>query len=850
MVWVKRLGIALVLLVLLTLVAVAVTGVVFVRAGFPQTEGERTLAGLDGDVEVLRDGHGVPTIVASSSDDLFRAQGYVHAQDRYWEMDMRRHVTAGRVAELFGADQVETDTFVRTLGWRAVAERELELLEPETIAMLEAYAEGVNAWTEGRSGRQLSLEHALLPLTGAGGYEPEPWGPVDSVAWLKAMAWDLRSNLEVELLRGRLAAADLPGDRDWRELFPDFDGERFPTILAEGGEVTEDGFVPEGTDVQRPVELTSTTDVLAGPPDTGVDAALAEAQRALAASPDLLGDGAAGGLGSNSWVVAPDRSTTGTALLANDPHLGPSQPSLWYQQGLRCEPVGPGCPYHNLGFSFAGLPGIVIGQNADLGWGFTNLGADVADLFVERLDDDHYLTEDGWEPLEQRQETIVVAGGDDVEITVRETRHGPLLSDVSEGASEIADDAPDGEHAVALKWVALEPRPTVDALPHLMRADDWTSFRAAAERFETPSQNMVYADTEGTIGYQAPGRIPVRRAGDGTQPVPGWTGEYGWERFLDFEELPWLLDPDVGYIATANQPALPEGDEPFLTRDANPGYRAERIHELLQERSELSPSDLRDIQIDNHNGNAANLVPALLTVDADHTAVAEMQEVLAAWDLQDDPEAAGAAAFNATWRHLLARTFHAELPEFAHPDGGGRWWEVVRRLLDDPRSVWWDDPTTEERETRDDVLRSALIDAHAELTERLGDPDGWEWGELHTLTLEHGTFGTSGIAPIERLFNRGPLETGGGSDVINATGWNAAAGYEVTWVPSMRMVLDLGDLDAGEWIHLTGQSGRPFHGHYTDQAELWRDGGTIGMAFGAGAVEEAAHDRLRLAPKN
>ncbi|MFP4636482.1 MAG: penicillin acylase family protein, partial [Nitriliruptoraceae bacterium] len=445
------------------------------------------------------------------------------------------------------------------------------------------------------------------------------------------------------------------------------------------------------------------------------------------------------------------------------------------------------------------------------------------------------------------------------------TRHGPLFSDVSDAADELASGAEHGddgpvaevgdpdegvEHAVALRWVALDPNPTMDALPALMAARDWQQFREAASRFEVPSQNLVYADVDGHIGYQAPGRIPVRRAGDGTLPVPGWTGDYGWDGYLDFEQLPWIVDPEAGHIVTANQPVLPTGQEPFLTADANPGYRAARLTELLEEHDQLSPEDLLELQLDERNGNADHLVPLLTEVEAEgDERVTAMQAILAGWDHVDAADSSGAAAFNATWRHLLARTFHPELPEFAHPYGNARWWEVVRHLAEDPDSPWWDDPTTDAAETRDDQLRGALGDAHDELSQQLGDdPEDWAWGELHTLELTHATFGTSGIAPVEAVFNRGPLELGGGSDIVNATGWSAPAGYEVNWVPSMRMVLDLGDLDAGRWIHLTGQSGRPFHRHYADQAPLWRDGETLPIAFSRDALEQVVDDRLTLVP--
>jgi penicillin amidase len=569
-------------------------------------------------------------------------------------------------------------------------------------------------------------------------------------------------------------------------------------------------------------------------------------------------------------VVGPERSATGTALLSNDPHLGPSQPSLWYQVGLRCEPVGPACPYHVLGYSFSGMPGIIIGQTDRVAWGFTNLGADVADLVIERLDGDRYLTEDGWETLEIRTETIAVAGDDDVEITVRATRNGPLFSDVSEAGTEVADgplgvagatdgtegetDATDAstevEHAVALRWVALDPVPNADAVPYFMRSKDWASFREAARRFQVPSQNLVYADVDGHIGYQAPGRIPVRSHGDGTLPLPGWTGEATWERFLDFEELPWAFDPEDGLLITANQPVVPPGTEPFLSRDHSVGYRAARITELLDGRDQLTLDDLLEVQLDAHNGNAATLAPVLLAVEPQgDDAVAAIQDVLRGWDLQDAVDSVGGAAFNATWRHLLAATFHDELPEWFRPAGGGSWWEVVRGLVDEPDSPWWDDRTTPERETRDDILHLAMATAHEELADRFGsDPDRWRWGAMHTLTLTHQTFGSSGVGPVERLFNRGPFELAGGSDIPNATGWSAPLGYEVNWVPSMRYLVDLGDLDAGSWIHISGQSGRPFTTHYTDQAEPWAAGETLPLRFTAAAVDAATTDRLVLRP--
>jgi penicillin amidase len=864
--WVRRIAAGLAVIVALVVVLASVAGVVAVRHSFPETAGTAVLPGLSATVTVERDAEGIPTIVASDARDLFMAQGYVHAQDRFWEMDFRRHVTAGRLSELFGASSLGTDRFIRTLGWRRVAEQELALLDGPTRLMLDAYADGVNAWVAGRRGSALSLEHALLPLTGAAGYRPEPWTATDSLAWLKAMAWDLRSNMETELERGRLTLIEPGPGRSWQDLYPGFDATTYPTILPWGGAVVDGEFVPASGDPVRPTRVPAHVSPAGGDADPevptiaaaatdpdAVSAALAAVHLALASAPDLLGDGSGPGIGSNSWAVAPGRSATGGALLANDPHLGPSQPSLWYQVRLRCAPVSDACPYDVAGFSFSGMPGIVIGHNADVAWAFTNLGPDVADLVVERVDGDRVVTAAGPVPIEVRTETIRVAGGDDVTLTIRTTPNGPLLSDVSSDTAELATGPlarPSGpEYAVALRWTALEPGRTANAVPGLMTARDFASFRRAAADFEVPSQNLLYADRAGNIAYQAPGRIPVRLGHDGTMPVPGWTGVADWQRYLAFDELPYTLNPSSGLLVTANQLVLPPGSTPALHVDVAAGQRGGRIVELLAGRSDLTLDDLAAIQLDNHNTNAATLVPYLLALPSDDPAVIAVQELLSGWDLQDDADSAASAAFNATWRALLARTFHDELPEWAWPTGGGRWWEVVRGLLDEPDAAWWHDESLPARQTRDMVLVLAMADAHADLTERLGsDPAEWRWGAIHTLTLRHASFGSSGIAPIERLFNRGPLETSGGTDIVNSNSWSAVDGYEVNWVPSMRMLMDLSDLDGGRWIHLTGQSGRPFHRHYVDQSERWRDGGYAPMTFTPGATAARAERVLTLRP--
>ncbi|WP_049562317.1 penicillin acylase family protein [Nonomuraea sp. SBT364] len=804
-----------------------------VRQSFPQVEGTLRLPGLTGNVEIYRDKTGIPHIYASASEDLFMAQGFVHAQDRFWEMDFRRHVTAGRLSELFGAATLDNDKAIRTMGWRRVAEQELSELTERTRRYLDFYAKGVNAWLAANpNASDRSLEYSVLKVQN-GDYTPEPWTALDSVSWLKAMAWDLRSNVEDEIDRA-LALTKLPPERV-EQLYPGYPYDKHAPIVTEGA-IDKDVYDQRAEPRPR------------RDPRTGARA-LTQAARALEAVPSTMGTAERDGIGSNSWVVSGDHTVSGKPLLANDPHLSAQMPSVWYQTGLHCRELTDACSFDVTGFSFSGVPGVVIGHTDKIAWGFTNLGPDVADLFLEKVDGDTYLYRGERVPLETRQERIEVAGGQPVTITVRSTRHGPLVNEV------MGTVRPSGEaNAVALSWTALLPGRTADAVFALNEAGDWNEFRAAAALFEVPAQNLIYADTSGTIGYQAPGRIPVREKGDGTVPVPGWTGEYDWKTApIPYDQLPSVRNPAEGYLVTANNAVIdPARYEPLLTKDWSYGYRSQRILDRLKEeigKGKLDAAAMSRVQQDDHNGLAETLVPALMRVSLAGPS-AQARQLLDGWDGSQGLDSAPAAYFNAVWRHLLRLTFHDELPEAARPSGGDRWYEVVGLLLNSPGDRYWDDVTTEERvEERDDILRQALASAYQELTELLGDDvKAWRWGDLHRLTLTHETLGTSGIGPIEALFNRGPLPVAGNKDAVNATGWNVLEDYAITSVPSMRMILDLSDLDKSQWINLTGASGHAFHDNYWDQAEIWARGELLPMRSAPDSVRKAAAHTLKLTP--
>lgn len=831
--WLRRVVILLLILVL----GVGAYGVFTVRRSFPQTSGELEVAGLHDRVEVLRDELGVPHIYATDTHDLFFAQGFTHAQDRFWQMDFWRHIGAGRLSEMFGESQVETDMFLRSLGFERLAGEEWASMGSQSKDILQAYSDGVNAYLDTHRGAEISLEYAILPLQNSG-YEIAPWRPVDTLMWPRVMAWDLGGNLEAEIARAVLGQHLTPERVE--QLFPPMPDDR-PVIVESGQQASPDA-------------------VRVAVPDRAIPA-LVSAQRGV----DLLAETTGGGfegIGSNNWVVGGSFTESGLPLLANDTHLGIQMPSIWYANGLHCVEVSPGCPFGVVGFSFPGTPAVVIGHNEHVAWGVTNQAADTQDLFIERLNPDDgslYELDGEWVEFEVITETIEVAGGEDVTFEVRVSRHGPVISgtfleeEALAGSSTVV--APD-DHVVALAWKALEPSTIIDAFVGINIATNHEEFSAAVALWDIAPQNLVYADVEGNIAYHATGELPVRASGDGRYPVPGWDREHDWTGSVARSEMPAMLNPPQGFIQTANQAIMRPGAAPFIGSDSAHGYRAERIAEMILDGEPHGVASMQTMQIDSRDGSAEFVVPLLLAVDPrGNTAVQSLQERLRGWSTGDDPlqasgKSSGAAVYMATWRHLLANTFHDELPEDYWPGGGSRWFEVMRGLVENPEDPFWDDLGTAGTETMEQILFDSMLDAHRELTELLGpDTDDWAWGAIHIAHFENQTLGQSGIGPIEWLFNRtAPAEVGGSESLVNAVGWDTSVSYVVDWVPSQRMVVDLSDLDSSSFVHTTGQSGHAFHPNYGSMIEMWVEGAHGPMPFTRMAVESVSADVLTLLP--
>ena len=841
---------AVVLVVVLVVVGAGIGALAWVTGrALPQTSGTLTVPGLERPVTVVRDVAGIAHIRAETAHDLFMAQGFVHAQERMWQMEVWRHISAGRLSEMFGESQLDTDRFIRTLGWRQATERDVAAMAPEARAVVDAYAQGVNAWLDQERD---SLGLAFL-VTGT---KPEPWTALDSVGWQKVQAWNLGSNMDEELFRF-LADARLGDAARTDELFPPYP-EDAPVIVPGPGDAADAAGTAPSSAARREIPEAQATGWRS----------IADLGDSIGRIAGLdLGDGMVGmhGVGSNNWVAAPGLTTTGGALLANDPHLGISMPSIWYLNGLHCAPVTDACPYDVAGVSFPGVPAVVLGHNARIAWGATNAGPDVQDLFLEQADPadpTRYLFEDESRPFETRTEEIRVSGlAEPVLQEVRLTAHGPILNDVEKRLA----DAP----LMSLRWPAIaETDRTFEAILGLNTAGSFEEFRESLSLYGTPSQNFVYADVEGHIGYQLPGTIPMRD-GDptGLRPRPG-DGTHEWTGSIPFDELPSLLDPEAGTIVTANN-AIVDTSYPYYVADQwDPGFRAESAADGLLARGEdgLTLDDMTGLQVDTAMGRARNAAIWLIAAEPATDNGRLVLDRILEWDGACGIESLGCAAWSMFEYRLHRDVFDDDLGPLARDYVGTPPAHlVIDALFDDPEAAWWDDASTPDRETSSGIVARAFDEAGSSLAASYGEPTNWTWGRLHTATFQEATIGSSGIGPLEWYFNDGPHAVAGAAGALDNTYYRFARAYpdpldpdyvpvgpdrvfDVTTLPSMRFAIDMTDLDGARIVITTGQSGNPFDRHYNDLIGPWRNGETVPLPFTPAAIDEAAAQTLVLQP--
>ncbi|EKV31610.1 penicillin acylase like protein [Caenispirillum salinarum AK4] len=758
------------LLVLLSLVILAMLGAwLLLHGNLPRTTGALDLPALDAPVEVARDAHGIPTIRAGSTRDAYLALGFVHAQDRFQQMEFMRRLGEGRLAEVIGEGAVGMDRWSRTLGLHRRAQQSYRALGDEARAALDAYAAGVNAWLRRRDS-WLPPPLTLLDV------RPDPWTPADSLVWQRLMAFRLAGNWQDEAARARLLDAGLPPERVadlWHET--------------------------QGVTVSEPVTM----------PQPVREAALPPAPPAALAAT----------LASNAWTVAPARSATGGALLANDPHLGYQTPILWYLARLETP------DWQVSGATVPGVPFHLIGHNGRIGWGITTTHADTKDLFIETVTGDGtaYLAPDGPRPFETREEVIEVRGGEPVTFTVRETRHGPVVTDLR-GMAGVAG----GTDVVALAATGLmEGDRTAEAIMRLNRAGNRAEFLEAMRLFHAPMQNVFFAATDGDTGFISAGRVPVRKAGDGRVPVPGAGGSHDWTGFVPFEDLPQAFAPASGTLLNANNRVVGDGYPHLITAHWPPPWRALRGEALLAGREAHTVADMIAMQHDMRSTMAETLVPVLLGALPASPDTAEARRRLEAWDGTMDPDRPEPLILSA-WLPRIEKALTAD--ELG--DRAGDWRENGERFIAavvSSRDTWWcDRKDTGASETCGDILDLSLSDALTDLRARHGeDMDGWRWGDVHEAALDNRLYGR--IPLIGGWFNLRPEVGGGNHTLLRAGYWNGGESgrFDAVHGAGLRMVLDMADPGASRFIIATGQSENPLSDHYADQMPLWSRGATL-----------------------
>lgn len=737
-------------------------GWIWLRSSLPKVNGEIVLAGLEQTVEIRRDQYGVPHISAKSDRDAYFALGYAHAQDRLWQMDFQRRLGAGRLSEVVGPPTLETDRYMRTLGLHRLAVETVRRLPPTVRAAVDSYTAGINAYMETRNGAW-PLEFYLLR------YRPEPWKAADSLVWGRMMGIFLSRNWREEVLRSRIikslgaAAADV--------LLPDY---------------------PAG-----------------GP-------------RTLASMSGIMENPLAQKSASNGWALSGDRTANGTPMLANDPHLRFRTPSLWYLVNL----TAPGLSL--TGATVPGVPFLILGHNDQIAWGMTSAETDVQDLYIERVDPTDptwYRTPEGARPFKIREEIIRIRGRSDLKLTVRETRHGPVVSDVIPSLDSLA---PDG-HVIALATPALrEDDQTSEALYQMNRARDWLQFREALQKWHAPHVNFVYADVVGNVGILSPARIPVRYSGDGELPAEGWSGEYDWAGMVPFDDLPQMLAPAKNYVANANNPVPPANYDFELGRSRTPGYRAQRLNRLIEGTEKHQLESMTAMQNDTVSLASQDMLSLLLRTIPRNEKAGRIYALLRAWDGTMGRHISQPLIFTAWLRALDRRLFADELGPL-YRDYQGLNLAPMKIVLERAKS-WCDDTSTPGKETCDDQVAMALTDALTELSSRYGDEiTRWQWGDAHEVRFDHPVLGR--LPGVGNWFNV-RRASDGGSFTLNRGGINVqndSAPYSSVHGAGYRATYDLAEFAKSRYMVAPGQSGNWFSRHYDDLADSWRDGGFISL---------------------
>jgi penicillin amidase len=733
----------------------------YTQRGLPQITGELKLTGLRESVTVTRDTHGVAHIQASNEHDLFMAQGFIHAQDRLFQMDSGRRQASGRLSEVFGEIAVNQDKYFRTLLLRYYAEASLAVQSEETIQILEWYAAGVNAYIEQAiANKRLPVEFYLV------GYQPEPWTVYDSLTFAKLKAYDLSGHWEGQAFRAYLLQNF--DEAQAFELFPSYP-ENAPYVIDSAD-----------------LDLSGLFETVVLPEEHN---------------------------GSNNWVLSGSRTASGMPMLADDPHLALNTPGIWYHNHLQ------GGDFHVNGVSIAGVPGIVLGYNPYIAWGVTNTGPDVQDLFIEQRNPDNpyqFLYNDEWVDAIVLHERLYVDGADPVDFEIVITRNGPVISELA-GYDE-------ADKALTLRWTAHAATAELDGILGFNRAKNWDEFDAAGEKLTAPAQNFVFAAMDGTIAFKVIGQIPIRADGRiPYTPVPGWTDDYGWIGFVPYAQMPTVINPKEGFIASANNKVVSDDYPFFLTNQWAQPYRQMRIHDVLREKEIFTVEDMIRLQADNKNLEAVEFLQSFLAVLDGRELSARAEEAirhLRQWDYFDEVDSIGSTIYNVWMREVQSFLFQDAISD--------KMWhlfrrrasfvnDLFRRSLDGEQAIW-----IETNGGLGHVLETTLENTIKELESALGrSMTRWAWGNYHQVMFRHPL---SSITPLNLLFNpRGRIAAPGSSLTVNQAAFNRDG--LTTNGAGWRFVIDLADSGNSHMVVVPGNSGHPRSRFYHNNIDLWIKGG-------------------------
>ena len=772
----------------------------------PEYSGEQVVQGITGEVKIYRDASAVPYILASNEEDAAFALGFLHAQERLFQMDFLRRVGTGRLSEVFGSRTLPIDKMFRTLDFLSVAKASLPEMNPAAKALLLAYVNGVNQFIKDAKGNY-PTEFDVL------GYDPEPWLPEHSLIISRMMAWQLNLSWWSDIAFAHLIQK--LGPTKVRDILPNYP-ENEPTIIP--------------TDYKSYAEI---------PLD------FIHADKLFRDFTGYTGTH----IGSNNWVVNGDHSASGKPIIANDPHLPLQTPATWYVVVIK------GGDWNCEGFTLPGAPGVIIGKNQNISWVVTNVMADDADFYIERLDSTKtkYYFNNQWRDLSIQTDTILVKDSTFVEFDVRKTHRGPIVSGVHLYKSLFPNEYQE-QSDISMRWTGFETSDELYAIYAVNRAKDWNEFKTGLQYFTSPGQNFVYADKDGNIGYVCAAKLPLRREDTPTFIFDGTTDKDDWKGFIPYDQMPKIYNPSQGFIASANNKTVKD----FVYHISNiwePPSRIKRITEFLTSKQTHSVADFENYQFDFYSHYAKELTPYILNAfkrtEVTNENVKLSLDLLSKWDFVMDSHSQVPTIYAMFLQKLYKNIFEDEmgpalLNEYIFLANVP--YRTVMHLLKNNNSTWFDNIDTPKFERRDDILRKSLEDAVSDLEEKFGQNLAmWQWGELHKLTFKHTFHGVSSL--LDKVINVGPFDIGGDGTTVFMTEYSFTNPFDVRVGPSMRYIYDFANPDEFNFILPTGQSGHFMSDHYKDMTNKWLNGKYIKIVTDINTITNSNYDLYTLIPE-